>query len=123
MIDENILIDRLHDNKETKMNISVPSGYYDVARRAWYACIKKVCKLIEEQQRINTWIPCSERLPEEPFGCLVTVIDTNPMTMEDFENILPYHVGYDGNQWNNSDGEQIPFDVIAWQPLPEVYHG
>lgn len=68
------------------------------------------------------WIACEDRLPEEPFGCLVTVIDTNPMTLEDFENILPYHVGYDGNRWNNSDGEQIPFDVVAWQPLPEPYH-
>lgn len=80
-------------------------------------------RLIKSQPQIGGWIPCSERLPEEPFGCLVTVIDTNPMIMEDFENILPYHVGYDGNQWNNSDGEQIPFDVIAWQPLPEAYHG
>lgn len=78
---------------------------------------------IDDQPKIGGWISCSERLPEEPFGCLVTVIDTNPMTMEDFENILPYHVGYDGEQWNNEDGEQIPFDVIAWQPLPGAYHG
>lgn len=70
------------------------------------------------------WIYCGDgkNLPEEPFACIVTVIDTEPMTMTDFENILPYHVGYDGKQWNNSDGEQIPFDVIAWQPLPEPYH-
>ncbi len=74
------------------------------------------------ESELNKWIPCSERLPEKPFGCLVTVIDTNPMNMEDFENILPYHVGYDGKQWNDADGEQIPFEVIAWQPLTEAYH-
>lgn len=84
---------------------------------------KLVAANIERSERYygGGWISCKDRLPEEPFGCLVTVIDTNPMTLEDFENILPYHVGYDGNQWNNSDGEQIPFDVVAWQPTPEPY--
>lgn len=69
------------------------------------------------------WIACEERLPEEPYGCLVTVIDSafNGSSFEDFENILPYHVGYDGEQWNDSDGEKIPFEVIAWQPLPSPY--
>ena len=74
---------------------------------------------VSEQQ----WIPCSERLPEEPYGCLVTVWDTNPITMDEFENILPYFVGWDGEQWNNADGEQCPFEVIAWMPLPEPYKG
>lgn len=69
----------------------------------------------------NGWIPCSERLPEEPFGCLVTVIDCEPVTQTDFENILPYFVGYDGESWNDEDGNEIPFEVIAWKPLPEPY--
>lgn len=67
------------------------------------------------------WIPCEERLPEEPFGCLVTVMDYNPMTCEEFENILPYFVGWDGEQWNDYDGEQCPFEVLAWMRLPEPY--
>lgn len=67
------------------------------------------------------WIPVSERLPEEPFGCLVTVWDTDPITMDEFENILPYFVGWDGEQWNDGEGEQCPFEVIAWMPLPEPY--
>ena len=74
--------------------------------------------LAQSEQR---WIPVSERLPEEPFGCLVTVWDTNPVTMDEFENILPYFVGWDGEQWNDADGEQCPFEVIAWMPLPEPY--
>lgn len=69
------------------------------------------------------WIPCSERLPEEPFGCLVTVWDTDPVTMDEFENILPYFVGWDGEQWNDGYGLQCPFEVIAWMPLPEPYKG
>ena len=67
------------------------------------------------------WIPVTERLPEEPYGCLVTVWDTNPVTMDEFENILPYFVGWDGSQWNDADGEQCPFEVIAWMPLPKPY--
>ena len=67
------------------------------------------------------WTPVSERLPEEPFGCLVTVCDTEPMTMAEFPNILPYFVGWDGEQWNGADGEQCPFEVIAWMPLPAPF--
>jgi len=81
-------------------------------------------ELIDEAPTIDTepqWIPCSERLPEEPFGCLVTVWDTDPVTMDEFENILPYFVGWDGEQWNDGDGLQCPFEVIAWMPLPKPY--
>lgn len=67
------------------------------------------------------WIPVSERLPEKPYGCLVTIEDEEPMTGQWFENILPYFVGWDGERWNDADGEQCPFEVIAWMPLPEPY--
>lgn len=67
------------------------------------------------------WIPVEERLPEEPYGCLVTIIDMEPMTQTEYENILPYHVGYDGESWNDGEGEVMPFEVVAWMPLPEPY--
>ena len=67
------------------------------------------------------WIPVSERLPEDAYGCLVTVYDTDLRTQDEFENILPYFVGYDGETWNNADGEPIPFEVIAWMSLPKPY--
>ena len=79
----------------------------------------KVLPSVQEQR----WIPVSEGLPEKPFGCLVTVWDTEPMTGEEFENLLPYFVGWDGEQWNDADGEQCPFEVAAWMPLPEPYKG
>ena len=70
---------------------------------------------------MDKWIPVSERLPEDAYGCLVTVYDTDLRTQDEFENILPYFVGYDGETWNNFCGEPIPFEVIAWMPLPEPY--
>ena len=67
------------------------------------------------------WIPCSERMPEEAYGCLVTVMDCEAYSMEDFENIYPEFVGWDGENWNDGDGEEISFEVIAWMPLPKPY--
>lgn len=81
-------------------------------------------ELIDDAPTIDAephWIPCSERLPEAPFGCLVTVEDEEPMTGALFPNLLPYFVGWDGEQWNDADGEQCPFEVLAWMPLPDPY--
>ena len=85
--------------------------------------IKEILEIVHEvaEEYNGCWIACSERLPEEPFGCLVTVIDCEPVTQTEFENILPYFVGYDGESWNDEDGNEIPFEVIAWQPLPEPF--
>lgn len=65
-------------------------------------------KAFEEQPKIGGWIPCSERLPEEEGVYLVTkpnfgnwVVDTMYFCRGSFTDKY----------------------VIAWQPLPEVYHG
>ena len=81
---------------------------------------KNIVQEVEEEYN-GGWISCSERLPEEAFGCLVTVMDCEPSTQTDFWNILPYFVGYDGCSWNDADGNVVPFEVIAWQPLPEPF--
>ena len=67
------------------------------------------------------WTPVTEGLPKEAFGCMVTVWDTDRRTQENFETVLPYPVGYDGETWNNAEGDVIPFEVIAWQPWPSPY--
>ena len=98
--------------------------FYGVCGTPVIRC-EDLARIINEMPTIEPqkWIPVSERLPEEPYGCLVTVWDTNPITMDEFENILPYFVGWDGEQWNDADGEQCPFEVIAWMPLPEPWKG
>lgn len=85
--------------------------------------VNDAAELIRKLQKRNDWIPCSERMPSEPFGCIVTVMDTEPMTQAEFPNLLPYFVGYDGKKWNDGDGEQCPFEVLAWMPLPKRWEG
>ena len=99
-------------------------GIYDSSsiigeKNVWAEAID-IVKQEAEKYKVG-WIPVSEKLPEEAFGCLVTVIDCNPVTLTEFENILPYVVGYDGNGWNDIDGETIPFEVIAWMELPQPF--
>ena len=85
--------------------------------------LERASRLVKEvaEEYKGGWIPCGERFPEEAFGCLVTVIDFEPLTQTDFDNVLPYFVGYDGHSWNDADGNTIPFEVVAWQPLPEPF--
>ena len=94
---------------------------YAAAAFGWRTAVEMVAEAIGSHGG-DGWTYCGdgENLPEGPFGCIVTVIDTDP-TMEDFENVLPYCAGYDGYQWNDENGEEIPFDVIAWRPMPEAY--
>lgn len=68
----------------------------------------------------QTFFSVEERMPEEPFGCLLIVDDTEPYTGTDFLNYLPYFAGWDGERWNGGDGEQVPFEVRYWMPLPSI---
>lgn len=44
--------------------------------------IKEMLEIVQEvsEEYKDGWIPCSERLPDEAFGCLVTVMDCEPST-------------------------------------------
>ena len=37
---------------------------------------------------------------------------------EPHEVLLPYFAGYDGTNWNDGDGQTVPFEVTHWMPLP-----
>lgn len=67
---------------------------------------------------IPQWIPCSKRMPEEACGCLL-IVEEDDFFGEPQEVLLPYFAGYDGEQWNDGDGQHVPFEVIYWQPLPQ----
>lgn len=75
--------------------------------------------MIDEQLSANTWIPCSERLPEYNTGVLFYVHNDG------------CYVGWydeDGNGWcsNSLDGCAVAnqwVKVLAWMPLPKPYKG
>ena len=112
---------KLADMEKERCAIENPLQFYSA--KGYAHGVGKAIEIVkqEAEQYNNVWIPVEERMPEEAFGCLVTVIDCNPVTLTEFENILPYVVGYDGDSWNDADGEEIPFEVIAWRKLPTPY--
>ena len=120
------ILDRLEEVENRLLNESGDIGC-TLGITNMYEYSKQIVQEVAEEFSTDTnvgtngWIPCSDRLPDDAFGCLVTVIDCEPSTQTDFENILPYFVGYDGDSWNDADGEEIPFEVIAWRKLPTPY--
>ena len=72
-------------------------------------------------ETVPKWIPVTERLPEEPYGCLAVVWDNTRYGDGDmFLNYYPEFVGWDGETWNDADGEEIPLDVVYWMKMPQI---
>lgn len=75
----------------------------------------------------NTWIPCSERMPEEPKEnpvfdgkYLEVYLVTTKYGSNEQDKAYPFRAFWNGI--NFTDGWRI-LDVIAWMPLPEPYKG
>lgn len=74
---------------------------------------------------LGKWIPCSERIPEEPKEnpvfdgkCLEVYLVTTKYGSSDQDKVYPFRAFWNGI--NFTDGWRI-LDVIAWMPLPEPY--
>lgn len=66
-----------------------------------------------EAEAVQGWIPCSERLPEDGQGVIVTVDD----------NVYEIKVGsciYSNGRFHSLYND---LTVTAWMPLPEPYKG
>lgn len=78
-------------------------------------------------ERTGRWIPVSERLPEDSYGCIVAYhgFMMTPSGEKEYDAVYHETVGFDGQGWNNANGENIDnlIDVTAWMPLPEPYKG
>ena len=79
----------------------------------------KVMEYIENMEKINEWIPCSERLPketdfpEQKYRILASCSDgiVRNATIEDLRDRSKKHF----------NGSRCEFAYLAWQPLPEPY--
>lgn len=96
-----------------------------------------VQKIIEKQPKVDKWIPCSERLPEEHDSIFAKFKGTDKWSNAMFEktsNEVNVTIEFeDGKRavktlhtidgrWNEGN-RGLKFKVIAWQPLPEAWKG
>lgn len=85
-----------------------------------------------EKQGKDDWIPCSERLPEEPEEIPTEDEPVEEMMLDGKfreyivaiwgadESTTLYYIG--NNEWYDGISGTY-YKVIAWQPMPEVYKG
>ena len=99
MIDEKKLIERLQRCIDTSDNSNFTNG------------LLSAIDVVNQQPKIGGWIPCSDRFPDTRNNVLICQKDGY------------VSIGY-YSQDEFLDLNSCPFEnVIAWQPLPEAYHG
>ena len=74
--------------------------------------IDNVMTMIEDTEKVDEWIPVSERLPKPDTYVLVT-----------YKNFDDFAIGIDRYDQNIHDWFCFEEDVMAWQPLPEDFKG
>lgn len=87
----------------------------DLCAETMRAIAKEIVQEVAEEYN-GGWIPCSERLPVDDSICVVTVEYPNNETVVDygwFDRI--------GACWYVGMQEFRTLNIIAWQPLPELY--
>lgn len=116
MIDEKKLIEEI-----TKYHNGLKPSYIT---RLVDSIFADIVDIINEQPKVNEWIPCSERLPK-CNGCYLV---WRPHYFGG-EIGMPAICYFDGQDtWHDSYGVDFTRilnknDVIAWMPLPEPYRG
>lgn len=132
MIDEK----KLHKEIGDWFKSEICSGRYEIDTVDASAEVRRI---IDKQPKVNEWIPCSERLPDELTPVNVTWVNRNPTIY--YENIkdIPFTATavYCNEKWfwwssicedilaeyGRNDAEMVDegVEILAWMPLPEPY--
>lgn len=116
MIDERKLLEEIEKWKNT---VTVNTYQDEILQ----LCIDVFRKKVESQPKINQWIPCSDRLPEDRKEKIV-YLSSNRITIAKYnEHILPHSglpIGW-GYMFKNGYIDFEKETVLAWKPLPEPY--
>lgn len=84
--------------------VVVPSNTYE---QGWNDALRSVHR---NAPSVDSWIPCTERLPEN---------DTEVLYCDEHEVIGTCHFWNGFNKYKHSDGENEMTDIVAWMYLPE----
>lgn len=114
MIDERKLIEDIKNNIHI---VSTRSNGKTIFADFLKKFIENIIKIIEEQPKVDRWIPCDKELPNvhsygdegDMVSDIVNVTLINGMVTDDW--LL-------NGTWFNWGRK-----VIAWQPLPQKYEG
>ena len=76
--------------------------------------IYAILQLIDEQPKVNEWIPCSERLPDNvKYNAYLTTLEGELVGEDEpFTGLC----GFEHGRWDEDC-------VIAWRELPEPWKG
>lgn len=141
MIDERKLLEKINDycsefDESLEENKSF-DGYN--IKSICMSVIAEILDLIQDQPKVDEWIPCSERLPEDLMTVNVTWVNRKPQTYYSYIKDKPFvntALRFNGKWywWSvvtedvlREYGESVMdaidngIEVIAWQPLPEPY--
>lgn len=104
MIDEKTLIEKLKKNSIFKKITNVEG--------------KNIYQIIEEQPKVNEWIPVEKELPKTKGEYLVSY---HPCCWDDVSKEI--RVGLDSFKGKSSWAKKKYQKVIAWMQLPKTYGG
>ncbi len=85
-------------------------------RRTHPAIVSEIEGIKAQVEKMDDWIPVTERLPEHEDEVIVTVIENGDKTFTGID----WCMSYDGSWFNWGS---FPYEVIAWKELPEPYEG
>ena len=119
MIDEKKLIELLEDEILRIDTESTPGcgNLYGRDASVMRNTLNYVIDLINEQPKVNGWIPVEERFPKGKGEYLVTY---HPRYRDEIHTKF-CNVGIDNFRGKTSWAKSKYQKVIAWQPLPEPY--
>lgn len=124
------IIEKLEGQIRIEENISKKeSDGHPITHQYAANCMKVIEKFVKQEAEkfgtdtnvgSNGWIPCSERLPEEPEERLTNLNECDEYIVMIENADIPTTLNYVGDGEWYRDGEF--YNIIAWQPLPAPYH-
>ena len=93
----------------------IPTTSVDMFENCRYCSLlseEQVNELIDMTPTVNSWIPCSEQLPEEGLPVVITAQDADG-------RFVDISIRSDVNYWSGFGR----INVLAWMPIPEAYKG